>query len=101
MFEASAPWQAGAFGFSSAVRGESGRALGAIEAGFQGEVPQIRGSHAAAWVVVDVLERRYGAAGWDRPLKSLGRARSLDDAMRSAHGIRIEGLDAMVADSLR
>jgi tetratricopeptide (TPR) repeat protein len=77
-----------------------GTALQRIQAGFQGSSDQVMTSYAAAWLVVDVLEQRYGAAGRDRLLQSLGRGNSMTAALKSAFRIDLVGLDGIMLDAL-
>lgn len=77
-----------------------GTALRRIEAGFRGTPEQRTASYAAAWLVVDVLERRYGAAGRDRLLQSLGRGNSITAALKSAFRLDPARLDGIILDSL-
>ncbi len=77
-----------------------GTALRRIQAGFRGTPNQIFSSYLASWVVVDTLERKYGAAGRERFLAALRRGRSVEAALRSAFGIGLAQLDSLVYDSL-
>jgi tetratricopeptide (TPR) repeat protein len=78
-----------------------GSALPRIEGGFGGEAEQVLAAYAAALVVVEALERRYGSGDMERFLTALGRGETLQQALRSAYRLTLVDLDREVYDFLR
>ena len=86
--------------FRPLFEARDGSALARIQSGFRGDEQAIFAAYAASRLVVDVLERRYGAAGRERFLEQLGRGRSMEAALRAAFGIDLQRLDSLVYDAL-
>ncbi len=78
-----------------------GSAVPRIEASFEGNPDQVMAAYAAAWIVVDALERRFGSGAMERFVAALGRGESPAQALRTAYRLTPEDLDRLVYDSLR
>ena len=87
--------------FRPLFEARDGSALGRIQAAFGGEAEQVMAAYAAAVVVVEALERRYGSGDMERFLEALGRGESLEQALRTAYRLTLVDLDRAVFDSLR
>lgn len=87
--------------FRALFEQSQGQALRAIEAAFSGDVGQVSGAYAASWVVVDVLQQRYGRGDMERFLEALARGETGEQALRSAFRLTYVDLERQVLDELR
>ncbi|MFQ5695222.1 MAG: peptidase MA family metallohydrolase [Terriglobia bacterium] len=107
LHEGLAQWTAGqrppvsAQAFRPLFEPRDGSALPRIEAGFAGDAMQVSSAYAAAWVVVDALEQRYGRGDMEEFLEALGSGGSQAAALRAAYRLTFTDLDREVYNRLR
>lgn len=82
-------------------RDAEGRALGAIESLFGGDLDQMMVAYSASLLVVETLERRYGRGDMEQFLEALARGESLEEALDTAFRLTLVDLERDVYDTIR
>lgn len=78
-----------------------GRALGAIEGLFAGNLDQVLVAYSASLLLVETLEERYGSGDMERFLVALSEGQSTPEALRSAFRLTLVDLERDVYTTIR